>query len=69
MTNQITITDPQDRIKSRLHSLKQDYDINIARFCREAVDAKINLFLEQLSAFSGLEQSGVNCDNFSSKVL
>lgn len=64
MTNQITVTDPQDRIKSRLHILKNDYDINIARFCREAVDVKINLFLEQLSAASAVAPAGDNRDNY-----
>ena len=55
MTNQITITDPQDKIKSRLYDLKNDYDINIARFCRDAVDVKINSFIEQLSATSNID--------------
>ena len=54
MTNQITITDPQDKIKSRLYDLKNDYDINIAHFVR-AVDVKINSFIEQLSATSNID--------------
>jgi hypothetical protein len=55
MTNQITITDPQDQIKSRLYDLKSQYDINIAHFCRGAVDEKISSFVEQLSTAADLD--------------
>jgi hypothetical protein len=50
MHNQITITDPNDLIKSRLHTLKEQYDINVAAFCRVAVDEKINAFAKQFSS-------------------
>ena len=50
MQKQITITDPNDLIKTRLHNLKQRYDINVAAFCRAAVDEKINAFAEQITS-------------------
>ena len=59
MQKQITITDPNDLIKSRLHTLKQQYDINVAAFCRVAVDEKINAFAEQLSSSA----ENTNCFN------
>ena len=55
MINQITITDPQDQIKSRLYDLKNQYDINIAHFCRGAVDEKISSFIEQLASTADLD--------------
>ena len=59
MQKQITITDPNDLIKSRLHTLKQQYDINVAALCRVAVDEKINAFAEQLSSST----AKTNCFN------
>lgn len=65
MQKQITITDPNDLIKTRLHNLKQRYDINVAAFCRVAVDEKINAFAEQItsSANSANQPNKINNPN------
>ena len=65
MQKQITITDPNDLIKTRLHNLKQRYDINVAAFCRVAVVEKMNAFAEQItsSANSANQPNKINNPN------
>jgi len=42
--SQLTIADPQDQIKSKLHTLKRVRGINISHFCRDAVKDRIDQF-------------------------
>tara|TARA_B100000085_G_scaffold265961_1_gene274177 strand:+ start:351 stop:530 length:180 start_codon:yes stop_codon:yes gene_type:complete len=46
---QLTITDPQDQITSKLHLLKKEHQINISSFCRDYVDQGIEKYLEKVS--------------------
>jgi len=48
--SQLTIADPQDQIKSKLHTLKRIRGINISHFCRDAVEDRINQLNEEISS-------------------
>jgi len=46
--SQLTIADPQDQIKSKLHTLKRVRGINISHFCRDAVKDRIDQFNDDI---------------------
>lgn len=46
---QLTITDPEDQITSKLHLLKKEHQINISSFCRNYVDQGIERYLKKVS--------------------
>ena len=46
--SQLTIADPQDQIKSKLHTLKRIRGINISHFCRDAVEDRLNQFNNEI---------------------
>lgn len=48
--SQLTITDPQDQIKTDLYALKRTRGINISHFCRDAVSDKIKQLNKEMFA-------------------